>query len=106
MNTTTTPNGTEQGQADADLTVQQRDIIDCTEALLMGLAGYNPDLLTPQAARLHTVAREISAGGPQDRLRHALMLTALCESPEAVMDAIRTLRAELVATDPLLAALR
>jgi hypothetical protein len=34
------------------------------------------------------------------------MLTALCESPEAVMDAIRTLRAELVATDPLLAALR
>ncbi len=48
----------------------------------------------------------ISATGAGQRLTHALILSALAESPEAVMAAIRALRAEFVATDPLLASLR
>ena len=106
MNTTTTHNTMEQGQADEGLTAQQRDVFEAVDALLAGLGHVTPDLLPPPAARLFQVAREIPAGGAGQRLGQALLLSALAESPEAVMAAIRTLRAEFVAADPLLAALR
>ncbi len=53
-----------------------------------------------------TVRLTISATGAGQRLNHALILSALAESLEVVMAAIRALRAEFVATDPLLASLR
>ena len=52
MTTTTTHSTMEQGQADEDLTAQQRDTIEAVDALLAGLGRVNPDLLTPPAARL------------------------------------------------------
>jgi hypothetical protein len=57
MNTTTTHNTMEQGQADEDLTVQQRDIIEAVDALLAGRPPPPRALPSRGSAALQVVQR-------------------------------------------------
>ncbi len=86
-----------------------RNLVAHADSLVSSLGATLPvDQLPPAAAlRLHAGQRLVeSAHYGEDRLGYALMLEALASAPEAVTQAIRALRAELVATDPLLAALQ
>ena len=107
----TTHNGSERLQPKpaetADLRL--RNLIDQADNLVSSLGATLPvDQLPPAVAlRLHAGQRLVEgAQDGEDRLGYALMLEALASAPQAVTQAIRALRAELVATDPLLAALQ
>ncbi len=86
-----------------------RNRIDQADDLVASLRATLPvDQLPPAAAvRFHAGTRLVDAAHHgEDRLGYVLMLEALASAPAAVTAAIQALRAQLVATDPVVTDLR